>query len=147
MNANDIKTTIKKWCLNSWNNIFIPEFTYGNKRIDAAIIDINHRWIRGFEIKISRADFLQDDKWTGYSSFCSSLSIACPEGLIKPEEIKKPFGLVWILENKDTKPKYWDKSCIWKKRPKNFQSRNSLAWLYKYVSVIETELPRLQKGL
>jgi hypothetical protein len=117
-------------------SIFVNEFTYNAKRIDAIIIDIQHRWIRGFEIKTNRNDFLQDKKWTGYSEFLSSLSIVCPPELIKPEEIERPFGLLWVDEL----------NFKWKKRPINFQSRKSLAWFWTYLHVVETEFLRFNQA-
>lgn len=106
-------------------------------RVDAAIIDMKTRWIRAFEIKVDRADFVRDDKWMFYSRFCSSLSIACPANLIRPEEVSKPFGLLWVAMNGNYPV------CQWAKRPRNFQLRNSLAWLWTYIGVIEREFPRL----
>jgi hypothetical protein len=134
MDSGDIKDKLQK--MSDYNNILIPEFSYGSLRIDALLVDVHHRWIRGFEIKVKRGDFLQDTKWVEYSKFCSSLSIVCPEGLIKPEEVESPFGLLWMKDQN---------YCFaeWKKRPKNFQKRNSLAWLYMYTNVIEKELRRL----
>ena len=144
MNASDIKKIIEGWCLHSGSNIFIPEFTFKGYRIDVAIVDTTHRWVRGFEIKVSRNDFLQDTKWVKYAKFCSTLSIVCPEGLIQPEEIKKPFGLVWIFNEGKLDKKLNVRSCSWKKRPENFQKKDLQAWLYTYIKVIEAELPRLQ---
>jgi hypothetical protein len=121
--------------LSGYHSLFIPEFSYGELRIDVAVVDFKHRWVRGFEIKRSRSDFLRDIKWTEYTKFLSSLTIVCPPGIISPEEIVAPFGLLWVD----------DKSCIfWKKRPRNFQDRKSLAWFWTYISVIEKELPRLK---
>jgi hypothetical protein len=124
----------------SYSNLCIPEFTWGDLRIDAIMIDTKHRWIRGFEIKINKNDFKNDNKWIGYSQFCSSLCIVCPEGLIKPEEIEKPFGLIWIgVPSTDNG---W-KAIQYKKKPINFQKRNSLSWLYTYTKVLETEFRRI----
>ncbi len=136
MKAFDVQQEIQK--LGRWSNIYVPEFTFGGLRIDALLIDIQHRWIRGFEIKVNKSDFLKDRKWTEYSMFCSTLSIACPAGLIMPEEIKKPFGLLWV--EKDGLPQ-------WKKRPQNFQKRDCLAWVFTYLRVLEKELPRLDGAL
>ena len=123
-----------------YKNIYVPEFTFQTRgreyRIDAIIIDIPHRWIRGFEIKVKKVDFQRDTKWTQYTRFCSSVSIACPEGLIEPEEVKSPFGLLWI-----------GGALQWKKRPLNFQKRDSLAWIWTYIEVLEYELPRLNSDL
>ena len=127
------KRLIKMW---GYGGIYIPEFTWENLRVDGIMIDVRHRWIRGFEIKIRKQDFDKDNKWTEYSRFCSSLSIVCPAELIQPEEIEAPFGLLWI-GNDDYN---W---ANWKKKPKNFQKRNSLAWLYTYTTVLELEIRRL----
>lgn len=133
MTANEIHTVLRR--LGGFYGVYVPEFTYNGRRIDAAIIDVSKRWIRGFEIKVSRSDFLADEKWHEYSQFCSSLSIVCPEGLIGKDEITGPFGLLYILPELN--------GMKWEKKPKRFQRRDGLAWLYQYVRVIEKELPRL----
>ncbi len=134
MTAEFIQDVIQMLSFSTWYGVYVPEFTYENMRIDAAIIETRKRWIRGFEIKVSRADFLRDEKWQNYSEFTSSLTLICPEGLIAPEEIPKPFGLAWVDELK---------GVTWKKRPKRFQRRDCYAWTLQYTSVIEKELPRL----
>ncbi len=129
-----------------YKNLYITEYTYprsaannsyGTLRIDAIVIDITHQLIKGYELKRTRRDFKNDKKWTKYSMFCSSLCIVCPENLIMPDEIESPFGLIWVKDGEF--PGYY-----YKKNPKNFQANNSLAWVYRYLSVIENELPRLQ---
>lgn len=120
--------------LGGYNSILIPEFTWDGLRIDAAVVDLSSRWIRGFEIKMSRSDYNRDTKWILYSQFCSSLSIACPWGLIKKDEVDSPFGLLWV------KPGNF---LHWEKKPKNIQKRNGMAWLWTYMKVIERELPRI----
>ncbi len=114
MTAKDIERVLRRL-----GDLYIPEFTYEDLRIDAILINIRDRKVRGFEIKADRGDFLQDKKWQLYSKFCSSLSVACPEGLIQPEEVSDPFGLVWIKPNGD------------------------VAWTWTYLSVIEKEIVRL----
>jgi len=136
MDANYILEQLKY--LSGYNGILVPEFTYGDIRIDAIIIETSKRWIRGFEIKVSRADFLSDKKWMEYSQFCSSLSIACPEGLIRKEEIDHPFGLLYICDSRDR--------FHWVKRPKNFQKRCSMSWYWTYTKVLETEFRRIAFG-
>ena len=130
--------------LGGFYGVYVPEFTYHQRRLDAAIIDVSKRWVRGFEIKVSRSDFLKDEKWQEYAEFCSSLSIVCPKGLIEPEEIPKPFGLLYVSHDH---PHQWTQRIElcgkWVKKPKRFQRRDALAWLYQYVRVIEKELPRL----
>lgn len=141
MRVNEVHMALRR--LSGWYGVYVPEFSFGGKRIDAAIIDVGKRWIRGFEIKLSRADFLRDEKWQSYSQFTSSLSIVCPEGLIQAEEIVKPFGLLWILNQSTLTDDLPNVTTKWVKKPARFQRRDGLAWLYTYISVIEKELPRL----
>jgi hypothetical protein len=130
--AEDIHARLRAYA--GWYGVYVKEFTYNSLRIDSVIIDTYKRWIRGFEIKVTRSDFLRDMKWEKYTEFCSSLTMVCPEGLIAPEEIQKPFGLMYVTEKGTAK---------YVKKPAKFQQRSSLAWLYTYTHVIEKELPRL----
>ncbi len=132
MTATDVYKGLSRF--NRWGNFIVPEYTYGDLRIDAIIINTQKKWVRGYEIKVSRNDFLNDEKWQLYSTFCSSLSVVCPFGLINKEDINKPFGLLWIGRNGE---------YSWKRRPKNFQKRESLAWLLQYYRVVEREFNRL----
>ncbi len=132
VSAQDIQILLRHW--GGYHGVYVPEFTYEDKRIDAIIIDTTKRWIRGFEIKVSRSDWLRDEKWQTYTEFCSSLTLVCPDGLIARDEVQPPFGLLYVMPYGDFK---------WIRKPKRFQHRGSLAWLYQYVKVIEKELPRL----
>lgn len=49
-----------------------------------------------YEIKVSRSDFLRDEKWPGYLDLCNSFYFACPSGLIQPEELPDSVGLMWL---------------------------------------------------
>ncbi|WP_208112793.1 MmcB family DNA repair protein [Aureibacillus halotolerans] len=40
-----------------------------------------------YEIKVSRSDFLRDDKWPAYKNQCHRFFFVCPKDLIKPEEL------------------------------------------------------------
>ena len=129
--------------LGGFYSVYVPEFTYGGRRIDAAVIDVSKRWIRGFEIKVSRSDFLRDEKWHEYSEFCSSLSIVCPDGLILKSEVPKPFGLLYVGTDPTITNDLRNITMKWIQKPQRFQKRDGLAWLYTYVRVIEKEFPRL----
>jgi hypothetical protein len=52
----------------------------------------------GYEIKVSREDFLNDSKWHNYLPYCNKFYFACPVGLIKPEELDPKVGLVYVNE-------------------------------------------------
>ena len=47
------------------------------------------------EIKVSRADFLRDDKWHHYLECCNKFYFVCPPGVIAPEEVPHGAGLLW----------------------------------------------------
>jgi hypothetical protein len=136
MTSSEIKEVLFKRA--PYQNIFIPEFTWNGIRIDAITVDLSHRWIRGYEIKINHSDFVRDTKYVLYTQFLSSLTIVCPEEIISPEEIEKPVGLLWI----SPKEKFYQ--MTYKRKPKNFQKRHSLSWFWTYLSVLEHELPRMQ---
>ena len=104
----DAKIILKALKNRHWKDVFIPECktgpTWGNRnmqRFDAWVMErswVNLRTI-GYEIKISRNDFLQDKKWRGYLPFCHIFYFICPWGLIQPEEIDGDAGLCWISKN------------------------------------------------
>jgi len=130
-----IRDALRK--LGGWGSVYVPEFTWHDLRIDALVIDIRKRWVRGFEIKMSRGDFLGDEKWQLYTQFCSSLSIVCPKGLIEKSEVSDPFGLLYITRTK------YGAEYKWEKKPKRFQRRDGMAWIWTYIHILEKELPRL----
>lgn len=67
------------------------------KRLDG--LAIKKSWTRtcftGYEVKISRGDFLRDAKFYTYEELCNELYIVCPKGLIKREELPESVGLMY----------------------------------------------------
>lgn len=57
--------------------------------------------IIGYEIKVSRNDFLQDNKWHLYLQYCNEFYFVVPKGLVKKEELPDHVGLIYF--NPDTK--------------------------------------------
>ncbi|MHA7813283.1 MAG: MmcB family DNA repair protein [Phycisphaerales bacterium] len=87
------------------DDVFIPEckngMTWGEGttfRLDAWVM--RRSWANmafiGYEVKVSRSDFLQDDKWRNYLEYCNQLSFVAPKGVIKPEELPTGVGLYYI---------------------------------------------------
>lgn len=65
------------------------------------IIDLwvmNKSWadqkFTAYEVKVSRQDFLRDDKWRLYLPFCNELYFAAPKGIIDPIELPAEVGLL-----------------------------------------------------
>lgn len=54
--------------------------------------------VSAYEVKVSRGDYLRDDKWRGYLAFCNEFYFVCPDGLIKPEEVPEGAGLYWVAK-------------------------------------------------
>lgn len=53
----------------------------------------------GYEIKVSRADFMQDDKWHLYLPLCNQFYFVCPPQMIQPDELPPEVGLMWCSAN------------------------------------------------
>lgn len=138
--AKDIQQIIKQ--IGSYSQVYVPEFTYLKWRADAVLIDVQRRWIRGFEIKCSRADWKHDMKWPLYTQFCSSLTFVCPAGIIKLSEVPDPFGLIYVRRDQ-----YGSLRFEWKKKASRFQNQEALSWYWTYTKVIELELRRLADEL
>ncbi len=73
-----------------------------DKRMDAWAL---HTWPSsgyqptGFEVKVSRSDFLRDvksDKYRAYLPSCQHFYFVTPKDLVKPEEIPDGIGLIWV---------------------------------------------------
>lgn len=88
-------------------DVFVPECkdgpTWGTEhvRLDAWVL--NRSWskhlIIGYEIKVSRADFMNDKKWCNYLPLCNELYFVCPWGLIGKSEVPDLCGLLYATKN------------------------------------------------
>jgi len=54
----------------------------------------------GYEIKCSRKDFEQDQKWTGYLDLCHEFCFVCPAGLIRATDLPQRVGLIWASKDR-----------------------------------------------
>lgn len=64
--------------------------------------DFKRKSIAIFEIKVSRADFLQEvrkKKFLKSVPFADKFYYACPDGMLKPEEMPEGCGLYYIFEH------------------------------------------------
>lgn len=50
----------------------------------------------GYEIKVSRSDFMKDEKWKFYLQYCNELYFVCPAKLILPEDLPPEIGLMYV---------------------------------------------------
>ena len=56
----------------------------------------------GYEIKISRSDFLRDIKFYTYEEICNCLYLVCPKGMIDRTELPESVGLMYYDPDKNT---------------------------------------------
>lgn len=114
---NDIKATstdIKKALANfHYKDFFITECKNGSTyfppaqgllKFDGLAITKSYTQpcITGYEIKVSRSDFLQDDKWHLYLQYCNKFYFVVPAGLIKKEELPDDVGLIYYYPESGT---------------------------------------------
>lgn len=67
----------------------------------------------GYEVKVSRSDFLRDAKFYTYESIVNCLYIVCPKGMIERTELPESVGLIYY--NPETKALTTKKKAIWRK--------------------------------
>lgn len=86
------------------DDVFIPECkggpTWGGEHCRLDAWAMRKSWSRplvwGYEVKVSRSDFVNDNKWRAYLDYCNDFYFACPPGVIKPEELPAEAGLLWV---------------------------------------------------
>lgn len=57
-----------------------------------------HPCVSAYEVKVSRRDFLADEKWHGYLDYCNRFSFVCPHGVVGPDELPENVGLLWVAK-------------------------------------------------
>ena len=76
-----------------------------------------------YEIKVSRGDFLQDDKWMKYLPFCNQFYFICPKNIISKDEVPKNAGLIYVS----------DKGKLSTKKKAPYNSDEICPTIYKYI--------------
>ena len=85
-------------------DIFVPECKNGptwassHMRMDAWVMrrSWSHPLTIVYEIKVSRSDFINDNKWPDYLNYCNQLFFVCPRGIISPDELPPEAGLMYV---------------------------------------------------
>lgn len=89
--------------------------------------------IIGYEIKVSRGDFLQDNKWHLYLQYCNEFFFVVPKGLISKEELPENVGLIYY--NPDTRLHTVKKAL--------YRQIEEPVGLYKYIIFSRLEQDRI----
>lgn len=104
----EIKTAL---AAKHYKDFFMTEVKSGPTQIAAPgslkILDalaIRKSWTNpcftGYEVKISRGDFLRDAKFYTYEELCNCLYIVCPKGMIDRTELPESVGLMYYDPDK-----------------------------------------------
>ncbi len=72
----------------------------GSPRLDAWAM--TRSWsnftTHGYEVKVSRGDWLHNQKLEGYADYVHRLWVVCPWKLIDPSEVSEMCGLLWVTK-------------------------------------------------
>lgn len=86
-------------------DVFVPECKIGASGVGCLRLDgwaIKTSWsnplVVGYEIKVSVADFRNDDKWLGYLPYCNQFYFVSPPGVINKDEVPEQAGLLWVTK-------------------------------------------------
>lgn len=90
--------------------------------------------IIGYEIKVSRSDFLQDNKWHLYLQYCNEFFFVVPKGRVKKEELPDNVGLIYY--DPDTTNLRTVKKALWR------QIEEPVG-VYKYIIFSKLEHERI----
>lgn len=103
-----------------WEDFFTTEVRDGPSYMRYVIMDalaIKKSWknpcFTGYEIKVSRSDFVRDTKWPAYLDMCHEFYFVCPKGMIQPEELPNEVGLLWF--NTESKSFYTKRKAQYRK--------------------------------
>jgi hypothetical protein len=100
MNANQVKAAL---AARHKEDLYAEEVTCGpagGLRLDAWAMP--RSWANfetvGYEVKVTHADWAGDRKLGQYRDYVHRMWVACPWGLIQPEEIPEGVGLLWVAK-------------------------------------------------
>ena len=100
LTAKVIYPLIHNWVQHRPMTTCVPEFTIHGVRMDAFGFLAYEPWtMRGFEIKVTRSDFLSDKKWQLYLSYVDYFAFVSPEGVVNPNELPPEIGLYHVVFN------------------------------------------------
>ena len=87
---------------NEQDCVHLEEYAFGDMRLDMLTVDLQTHYIRGYEVKVQRRDFLRDEKWHLYLRFVNYFYFVVPQGLIRGRELPDE---VWLLEYRIEEPR------------------------------------------
>jgi hypothetical protein len=122
-------------------DVFVPECkdgpSHGSDMLRLDVWAMKKSWsnpcVTGYEIKVSRSDFQRDEKWRGYLACCNEFYFVCPHGLLKPEEIPEPAGLLVASATG---------SILYKKKKAGWRDAQIPDTVYRYILMCRAKITR-----
>jgi hypothetical protein len=85
----------------------------------------------GYEIKVSRSDFVKDTKWQSYLDYCNEFYFVCPAGVIKRDEVGEHSGLLWVSNTG---------ARVYTKKKAPYRDVDIPEALYRYILMCRAEI-------
>ena len=79
--------------------MWMEEFSWHDMRFDVLTVDLFTWAVRGFEIKMTRQDFLADKKWHAYLPYVNFFYFATMPGVIEKGELPPEIGWLELGES------------------------------------------------
>lgn len=105
----------------------------GHRRLDGWVMKRSYTTplTIGYEIKVSRQDFLNDNKFHEYLALCNEFYFVCPAGLIEKGEIPDGVGLIWTSKTG---------TRLYTKRKARYRDIEEPVSLFKYILMSRAEI-------
>lgn len=116
--VDDIKTYLSSYGGNRGPFFSMFEVGFDGYRFDLIRIDPWRQYIRIFEFKSSRQDFISDKKWQNYLKYCHTFTFVCPREVINKSDLPKGIGLLWIYKWRYKGHEDWILDKDWVRKPR-----------------------------
>lgn len=97
----------------------------------------------GYEIKVSRQDFEQDQKWINYVDYSHEFYFICPAGLIHAIDLPQGIGLIWTTMSGST---LQTKIKATRRKPDSDKLNMLMTYIIMARSVIVKDMYEANKG-
>ena len=77
---------------NNADSLYMTEVGVSGGRVDLMVVDLRTHEVIGYEVKISREDFLNDKKWPSYTPYFNRFYFATLPGVIRKGELPLEIG-------------------------------------------------------
>ena len=136
----DIKTYFQH---HNNSGTFFSMFETGldNLRFDMIRVDPYRQYIRIFEFKSCRKDFVSDGKWEKYLPYCHTLTFVCPRNVINRTDLPRGIGLLWVYKwqhKNNPINSQWRLEGEWRGRPRKTEVEQAILTRLAFMLIYRT---------